>query len=75
MGTDLAYAVPLTAVAGLGQAHLGTVDFVLLGSLLVGSLPGIYLGSHLGIRLPERIIRPILASILLIIGAHFTFSF
>ncbi|MGH8467707.1 MAG: sulfite exporter TauE/SafE family protein [Gammaproteobacteria bacterium] len=75
VGTDLAHAVPLTAVAGLGHAHLGTVDFVLLGSLLVGSLPGIYLGSHLGIRLPEHIVRPILASMLLIIGARFTFSF
>ncbi len=75
VGTDLAHAVPLTAVAGLGHAHLGTVDFVLLGSLLVGSLPGIYLGSHLGIRLPEHIIRPILASMLLLIGARFTFWF
>lgn len=71
VGSDLAHAVPLTAVAGLGHAHLGTVDFVLLGSLLLGSLPGIYLGSHLGVRLPDRVIRPILASMLLFIGIRF----
>jgi uncharacterized membrane protein YfcA len=71
VGSDLAHAVPLTAVAGLGHAQLGTVDFVLLGSLLLGSLPGIYLGSHLGVRLPEHIVRPILASMLLMIGIRF----
>jgi uncharacterized membrane protein YfcA len=71
VGSDLAHAVPLTAVAGLGHAHLGTVDFVLLGSLLLGSLPGIYLGSHLGVRLPDRVVRPILASMLLFIGIRF----
>ncbi|MEJ2762346.1 MAG: sulfite exporter TauE/SafE family protein [Gammaproteobacteria bacterium] len=43
VGTDLAHAVPITLIAGLGHAHLGTVNFTLLASLLVGSLPGIYL--------------------------------
>jgi len=71
VGSDLAHAVPLTAVAGLGHMQLGTVDFALLGSLLVGSLPGIYLGSHLGIRLPERVVRPALAGMLLMIGLRF----
>jgi uncharacterized protein len=71
VGSDLAHAVPLTAVAGLGHAHLGTVDFVLLGSLLLGSLPGIYLGSNLGVRLPDQIVRPVLASMLLFIGIRF----
>ncbi len=71
VGSDLAHAVPLTAVAGLGHAQLGTVDFVLLGSLLLGSLPGIYLGSHLGVRLPEQVVRPILASMLMLIGVRF----
>ncbi len=73
VGTDLAHAVPLTAVAGIGHTHLGTVDLALLGSLLVGSLPGIYLGSNLGVRLPEQIVRPILASMLLMIGLRFAF--
>ena len=66
--TDLAHAVPITAIAGLGHAHIGTVNYVLLGSLLIGSLPGIYLGSHFGTILPEKIMRPLLATLLLLIG-------
>ncbi len=68
VGTDIVHAVPLTAVAGLGHLALGTVDLVLLVSLLLGSLPGIYLGSHLSARVPERVLRPMLATMLLIIG-------
>jgi len=74
VGTDLAHAVPLTAVAGLGHAQLGTVDYVLLINLLIGSLPGIYLGSHVGSIIPERIMRPILASMLILIGVKFFFT-
>jgi uncharacterized membrane protein YfcA len=58
VGTDIAHAVPLTAVAGMGHMALGTVDFVLLGSLLLGSLPGIYIGSHLSAKVPEKVLRP-----------------
>lgn len=71
VGTDLAHAVPLTAIAGLGHWHLGHVDFNLLTSLLLGSLPGIYLGSHVGEKMPERLLRPLVASILLGIGIKF----
>jgi len=71
VGTDLAHAVPLTAIAGIGHFHLGSVDFTLLAGLLVGSLPGIYLGSHLGVKLPERFLRPLLATMLLGIGVRF----
>lgn len=70
VGTDLAHAVPITAIAGLGHAHLGTVNYLLLGSLLVGSLPGIYLGSHAGARLPDKIVRPILAIMLFLVGVR-----
>ena len=70
VGTDIAHAVPLTAVAGLGHMALGTVDLVLLVSLLLGSLPGIYIGSHLSAKVPEKILRPILAVMLLIIGTR-----
>ena len=73
VGTDIAHAVPLTAIAGLGHMALGTVDFVLLGSLLLGSLPGIYLGSHLSAKVPEKVLRPILATMLLIIGTRLVF--
>jgi uncharacterized membrane protein YfcA len=70
VGTDIVHAVPLTAVAGMGHLALGTVDLVLLGSLLLGSLPGIYIGSHLSAKVPEGILRPALATMLLIIGAR-----
>lgn len=71
VGTDLAHAVPLTALAGLGHWQLGTVDAALLGSLLLGSLPGICLGSRVGLRLPERVMRPVLGVVLLVIGFGF----
>jgi uncharacterized membrane protein YfcA len=73
VGTDIVHAVPLTAVAGLGHLALGTVDLVLLGSLLLGSLPGIYLGSHLSAKMPEKVLRPALATILLVIGCRMVF--
>lgn len=71
VGTDLAHAIPLTTVAGLGHLHMGNVNPDLLLSLLIGSLPGIYVGSHLSGRIPERFLRPVLASLLLIIGLKF----
>jgi uncharacterized membrane protein YfcA len=73
VGTDIAHAVPLTAVAGLGHMHLGTIDFSMLAMLLAGSLPGIYLGSHFAARLPEHVVRPALASMLFLIGVRFVF--
>ncbi len=73
VGTDIVHAVPLTAVAGMGHMALGTVDFVLLGSLLLGSLPGIYIGSHLSAKVPEQVLRPLLATMLLIIGTKMVF--
>lgn len=73
VGTDIVHAVPLTAVAGMGHMALGTVDFVLLGSLLLGSLPGIYIGSHISAKVPEKVLRPLLATMLLIIGLKMVF--
>ncbi len=70
VGTDLAHAVPLATVAGLGHWYMGTVDWVLLGSLLIGSLPGIYIGSRLSARVPEVLLRSILAVLLLGIGVR-----
>ncbi len=64
VGADIAYAVPLTLVAGLGHASLGSVDWPLLAKLLAGSLPGIWLGSHLVTRVPERAIRSVLSLLL-----------
>lgn len=64
IAADIAYAVPLTLVAGLGHASLGSVDWPLLAKLLAGSLPGIWLGSHLMGRINERAIRSTLSFLL-----------
>ncbi len=71
VGTDLAHAVPLTAVSGLGHLQMGSVDLGLLATLLMGSLPGIQIGSVLSGRLPERVMRPMLATMLMLVGVKF----
>lgn len=68
IGTEIAHAVPLTLVAGLGHAGVGNVDWGLLGNLLLGSLPGIWLGSHLTHAVADHLLRPALAAMLLLIG-------
>jgi len=73
VGTDIAHAVPLTLVAGLGHAALGGVDWTLLASLLVGSIPGIWLGSHVANRVPERWLTSLLATLLVVVGARLVF--
>jgi uncharacterized membrane protein YfcA len=60
-GTDIAYAVPLTAIAAFGHWWLGSIDWQLLASLLVGSVPGITLGSWAARAVPERFLRGLLA--------------
>ena len=74
VGTDIAHAVPITLLAGLGHAALGNVDWPMLASLLVGSLPGILLGSHLAPRIPERALRHSLAAVLLLAGGKLVLS-
>lgn len=64
VAADIAYAVPLTLVAGLGHASLGSVDWSLLAKLLAGSLPGIWLGSRLTRHTPDRVIRSLLSVLL-----------
>lgn len=69
VGTEIAHAVPLTLIAGLGHAGLGNVNWDLLINLLIGSLPGIYIGSHLTAAVPEKVLRPVLATIMVLVGA------
>jgi len=69
VGSDIAHAVPLTLVAGIGHWFLGSIDWALLGSLLLGSLPGIWLGSQVSAKVPEKVLRPILAGMLVLIGS------
>jgi uncharacterized membrane protein YfcA len=68
VGTDIAHAVPLTLVAGIGHASLGTVDWQVLVWLLIGSLPGIWVGAHLTRAFPERVVRTLLCVALVTAG-------
>jgi uncharacterized protein len=74
VASDLAHAVPLTLVAGLGHWLYGSVDWTVLCSLLAGSLPGIYLGSHFAGHVPEKILRSFLAAMLTLVGARMIVS-
>lgn len=62
VGTDISHAVPLTLVAGVGHATLGHVDWPLLAMLLVGSVPGIWIGAQLTRKAPERVVRALLCA-------------
>jgi uncharacterized protein len=73
VGSDIAHAVPLTLVAGVGHWWLGSVDWPLLTSLLSGSIPGIILGSYLSAHVPDRVLRPILAAVLCFVGGRLVF--
>jgi uncharacterized membrane protein YfcA len=68
VGSDIAHAVPLTLIAGLGYWVMGGVDWPLLGSLLVGSLPGIVIGSYFSVRVPDKALRIILAVTLIAVA-------
>jgi hypothetical protein len=64
--TDIAYAVPLTALTATGHALAGNLDLALLLQLLLGSVPGIILGARLSVRLPDRVSRRLLAGALVV---------
>jgi uncharacterized membrane protein YfcA len=73
VGTEIAHAVPLTLVAGLGHASMGNLDFELLGQLLIGSLPGIYFGSLLSGKVPDALLRNAIAIMLFLVGYKLVF--
>jgi uncharacterized membrane protein YfcA len=68
IGSDIAHAVPLTLVAGTGHWMMGSVDWHLMGSLLAGSLPGIFIGSYCAVRVPEKALRLVLAVTLSVVA-------
>jgi uncharacterized membrane protein YfcA len=73
VGSDIAHAAPLTLLAGAGHWWLGSVDWHLLVSLLIGSIPGIAIGSHVASRVPERVLRPLMAGTMAIVGGKLVF--
>jgi uncharacterized membrane protein YfcA len=70
IGSDIAHAVPLTLIAGSGYWLLGSIDWAMLASLLIGSVPGIIAGSASAPRIPDAVLRPILATVLALVGAR-----
>jgi len=69
VGSDIAHAVPLTLVAGIGHWWLGSINLDLLIPLLLGSVPGIVLGSYTAVRVPEKALRLLLAATLIMVAA------
>jgi uncharacterized membrane protein YfcA len=73
VGSDIAHAVPLTLVAGIGHWWMGSTNWSLLMWLLMGSIPGIVLGSYLAVRVPDAVLRPILAVTLVVVAGQLLF--
>jgi len=69
VGSDIAHAVPLTLIAGMGHWMIGAVNWHIIASLLIGSLPGICLGSYFAVRVPETALRLVLATTLLVVAS------
>jgi uncharacterized membrane protein YfcA len=74
IATDIVHAIPLALFAGIGHLFVGHVDFELLGWLLLGSIPGVLIGAHLSARLPARLLRIALASVLSVVAVKLLVS-
>jgi uncharacterized membrane protein YfcA len=74
VGSDIAHAVPLTLIAGVCHWMMGSVDWHIIGSLLAGSLPGIFVGSYFAIRIPERALRLVLAATLFVVASRIAYE-
>ena len=74
VAADLAHAVILSLVAGIGHLSISTINLNILAPLLLGSIPGVFIGSNLGIYLPDKIMRPLVASVLMLLGIKFLFT-
>ncbi len=70
VGSDIAHAVPLTLIAGIGHWAMGAIDWQLMGVLLIGSLPGIVIGSYCATRVPETALRLLLAATLILVAGR-----
>ena len=74
VGSDIAHAVPLTLIAGIGHWALGAIDWHLMAVLLMGSLPGIVIGSYFATRVPEMALRLLLAVTLILVAGKLVSS-
>jgi len=74
VGSDIAHAVPLTLIAGVGHWMMGSVNWHIIASLLVGSLPGIFIGSYFAIRVPERALQLVLAATLFVVASRIAYD-
>lgn len=68
VGSDILHALILVGISALGHMGLGTINVPLLGMLLIGSIPGVWLGSKMSMVFPERVLQPILATTLFFLG-------
>lgn len=68
VGTDLVQAIPLVASAAIGHLIFGDFQLALTASILIGSIPGVFLGAHLSSRASDAVIRPVLVVVLLASG-------
>ncbi len=75
VGSDIAHAVPLTLVAGIGHWFLGSVDLQVVVFLILGSVPGILVGSYAALRIPEFALRIVLAAALLVVATKLSLGF
>ena len=74
VGSDIAHAVPLTLIAGIGHWAMGAIDWQLMSVLLIGSLPGIVIGSYCATRVPETALRLLLAATLILVSGKLATS-
>lgn len=74
VGSDIVHAVPLTLIAGIGYWIIGSVDWHIIGSLLAGSLPGIFIGAYFAIRVPDRAVRVVLAVVLFAVATRIAYD-
>jgi hypothetical protein len=74
VGSDIAHAVPLTPIAGLGHWMMGSVDWHIIASLLVGSLPDIFVASYFATRIPARALQLVLATTLFVVASRIAYD-
>lgn len=71
VGTDLVQAIPLTAAAALGQLLFGHVELAVTASVVIGSVPAVFVGSLLSSRAPDKLVRPVITGVIVLSGLKY----